>query len=74
MKYHLYRLELELGIKKQHKDSTDVTSEYSSNFNPNVIAYLSPPLQQQQQMIYRQQPTVVQVFNTYNVIMFLIIY
>lgn len=64
------RLELELGIKKQHsKDSIGVTSEYSSNFNPNVIAYPSPPpQQQQQQMMYRQQPTVVQVGNVLQVV------
>ncbi|KYM80481.1 hypothetical protein ALC53_09031 [Atta colombica] len=69
------RLELELGIKKQHnKDSTGIASEYSSNFNPNVIAYPSPPpLQQQQQqqpqqqMMYRQ-PTVVQVGNVLQVV------
>ncbi|XP_025996734.1 uncharacterized protein LOC105198112 isoform X1 [Solenopsis invicta] len=63
------RLELELGIKKQHsKDSTGVASEYS-NFNPNVIVYPSPPPpQQQQQMMYRQQPTVVQVGNVLQVV------
>ncbi|XP_036146293.1 uncharacterized protein LOC105837289 isoform X2 [Monomorium pharaonis] len=61
------RLELELGIKKQHsKDSTSVASEYPSNFNPNVIAYSSPP--QQQQIMYRQQPTVVQVGNVLQVV------
>ncbi|XP_018395795.1 PREDICTED: trichohyalin-like isoform X2 [Cyphomyrmex costatus] len=62
------RLELELGIKKQqNKDSTGITSEYSTNFNPNVIAYPSPP--QQQQMMYRQQPTtVVQVGNVLQVV------
>lgn len=61
----IHRLELELGIKKQqNKDSTGISSEYSSNFNSNVIAYPSPPQQQQQQqqqMMYRQQPTVLQV-------------
>lgn len=67
--YHLssYRLELELGIKKQQsKDSPGISSEYSS-FNANVIAYPSPPQQQQQQqMMYRQQPTVLQVFDSYD--------
>ncbi|XP_067208133.1 trichohyalin-like isoform X2 [Linepithema humile] len=58
------RLELELGIKKQHSKD----SEYSSNFNPNVIAYPSPPPQQQQQMMYRQQPTVLQVGNVLQVV------
>ncbi|KAM0729813.1 Uncharacterized protein ACS0PU_003690 [Formica fusca] len=63
------RLELELGIKKQHsKDSTGISSDYSSNFNPNVIAYPSPPQQQQQQMMYRQQPTVLQVGNVLQVV------
>lgn len=52
------RLELELGIKKQH-DSAGVLNDYSDNFNANVC-YPSPP-QQQQQMLYRQQPTVLQV-------------
>lgn len=61
MKYINYRLELELGIKKQH--SKDSTSDYSSNFNPNVIAYPSSPQQQQQQVMYRQQPTVLQVID-----------
>lgn len=66
----IYRLELELGIKKPH--GKDSTLEYSSNFNTNVIAYPSPPPQQQQQMMYRQQPTVVQVqFNTYYTIIYI---
>lgn len=60
------RLELELGIKKQH--SKDSTSDYSSNFNSNVIAYPSPPRQQQQQTMYRQQPTVLQVGNVLQVV------
>ncbi|XP_070525021.1 trichohyalin isoform X2 [Cardiocondyla obscurior] len=61
------RLELELGIKKQQKDSV-IASEYSSNFNSNVITYSSPPPQQPQQMMYRQQPTVVQVGNVLQVV------
>ncbi|XP_019889605.2 trichohyalin isoform X2 [Ooceraea biroi] len=60
------RLEIELGIKKQHsKDSS--SSEYSSNFNPNVVVYPSPP-PQQHQMMYRQQPTVLQVGNVLQVV------
>ncbi|XP_076164228.1 uncharacterized protein LOC143145078 isoform X3 [Ptiloglossa arizonensis] len=59
------RLELELGIKKQH-DSAGVLNDYSDNFNANVC-YPSPP-QQQQQMLYRQQPTVLQVGNVLQVV------
>ncbi|KAL6255012.1 hypothetical protein P5V15_013347 [Pogonomyrmex californicus] len=62
------RLELELGIKKHGKDSTDIIAEYTTNFNPNIVAYPSSPSQQQQQMIYRQQPTVVQVGNVLQVV------
>ncbi|OAD53833.1 hypothetical protein WN48_08806 [Eufriesea mexicana] len=59
------RLELELGIKKQ-QDGTGVSNDYGDNFNSNVC-YPSPP-QQQQQVLYRQQPTVLQVGNVLQVV------
>ncbi|CAK9797362.1 hypothetical protein ANTPLA_LOCUS1192 [Anthophora plagiata] len=58
------RLELELGIKKQ-QDATGMSNDYGDNFNSN-ICYPSPP--QQQQMLYRQQPTVLQVGNVLQVV------
>ncbi|KAK2586720.1 hypothetical protein KPH14_011755 [Odynerus spinipes] len=61
------RLELELGIKKQHEQETNILSDYSNNFNPNNVVYPSPPLQQQQQL-YRRQPTVLQVGNVLQVV------
>ncbi|XP_076277909.1 uncharacterized protein LOC143207903 isoform X3 [Lasioglossum baleicum] len=59
------RLELELGIKKQ-QDTAGVASDYPDNFNSNVCYSSSP--QQQQQMLYRQQPTVLQVGNVLQVV------
>nr|XP_033338670.1 trichohyalin-like isoform X1 [Megalopta genalis] len=59
------RLELELGIKKQ-QDSAGVASDYPDNFN-STVCYPSSP-QQQQQMLYRQQPTVLQVGNVLQVV------
>ncbi|KAK9297028.1 hypothetical protein QLX08_009127 [Tetragonisca angustula] len=59
------RLELELGIKKQ-QDGTAVSNDYGESFNSNVCYPSSP--QQQQQMLYRQQPTVLQVGNVLQVV------
>ncbi|XP_046828029.1 repetitive organellar protein-like isoform X3 [Vespa crabro] len=61
------RLELELGIKKQHEQETNILSDYSNNFNPNTVVYPSPPPQQPQQL-YRRQPTVLQVGNVLQVV------
>ncbi|KAL2724501.1 repetitive organellar protein-like isoform X1 [Vespula squamosa] len=60
------RLELELGIKKQHEQETNILSDYSNNFNANTVVYPSPPPQQQQ--LYRRQPTVLQVGNVLQVV------
>ncbi|XP_054001184.1 uncharacterized protein LOC128888398 isoform X2 [Hylaeus anthracinus] len=57
------RLELELGIKKQ-QDNAGAMSDYPDNFNSNVCYPSSP----QQQMMYRQQPTVLQVGNVLQVV------
>ncbi|XP_015432769.1 PREDICTED: uncharacterized protein LOC107188895 isoform X2 [Dufourea novaeangliae] len=59
------RLELELGIKKQ-QDTAGLSSDYADNFGSNVC--YSPSPQQQQQILYRQQPTVLQVGNVLQVV------